>query len=61
VSKSNGSGRFGFNNRGQTVTVIETPTRYSQRRKAKVAFWVTLFTVGPDLGHLERVLGLRSC
>jgi hypothetical protein len=49
VSKSNGStgsGRFGFTNRGQTVTVIEAPTRYSQRRKAKVAFWVTLFTVG---------------
>jgi hypothetical protein len=37
---------FGTSNRGQTVTVIEAPTRYSQRRKAIVGFWVTLFTVG---------------
>jgi hypothetical protein len=37
---------FGSNNKGQTVTVIEAPTRHSQRRKAKVAFWVTLFVVG---------------
>ena len=45
-SGSAGSGRFGFNNKGQSVTVIEAPTRYSQRRKAKVGFWVTLFVVG---------------
>src|SRR4051794_22492568 len=37
---------FGSNNRGQTVTVIEAPTRYSQRRKAIIAFFVTWFTVG---------------
>jgi hypothetical protein len=46
VSKSSGRTLFGSTTRGQTVTVIETPTRYSQRRKGIVAFWVTLFTVG---------------
>jgi hypothetical protein len=46
VPKSSGRTLFGSNTRGQTVTVIEAPTRYSQRRKAIVAFWVTLFTVG---------------
>ena len=46
MPKSSGRSLFGSTNRGQTVTVIETPTRYSQRRKAIVAFWVTLFTVG---------------
>lgn len=47
MPKSNpGRGLFGTNNKGQTVTVIEAPTRYNQRRKAIVAFWVTLFAVG---------------
>jgi hypothetical protein len=46
VSKSTGRTRFGTSNRGQTVTVIEAPTRYNQRRKATVGFWVTLFVVG---------------
>ena len=46
MSKSSGRAMFGSSNRGQTVTVIEAPTRHSQRRKAIVAFWVTLFVVG---------------
>jgi hypothetical protein len=46
VSKSTGRTTFGSTSRGQTVTVIEAPTRYSQRRKGKVAFWVTLLVVG---------------
>ena len=46
MPKSTRRNLFGTNTRGQTVTVIEAPTRYSQRRKAIVAFWVTLFTVG---------------
>jgi hypothetical protein len=37
---------FGSNSKGQTVTVIEAPQARSQRRKAIIAFWVTLFTVG---------------
>jgi hypothetical protein len=46
VPKSNGRNWFGTSNRGRAVTVIEAPTRYSQRRKALIGFWVTLFTVG---------------
>jgi hypothetical protein len=46
VPKSSRPNMFGTNNRGQAVTVIEARTRYSQRRKATVAFWVTLFTIG---------------
>jgi hypothetical protein len=37
---------FGRSGRGQTVTVIEAPRARSQRRKAIIAFWVTLFTAG---------------
>ncbi|WP_242624719.1 hypothetical protein [Krasilnikovia cinnamomea] len=60
---------FGSSTRGQTVTVIEAPTRRSQRRKAIVAFWVTLVVVAllggtvashylhPILGGLLGVLG----
>jgi hypothetical protein len=69
VSKSTGRTPFGSSTRGQTVTVIETPTRRSQRRKAIVAFWVTLLVVGllggtvaahylhPILGGLLGLLG----
>ena len=32
---------FGTTSKGQAVTVIEAPVARSQRRKAKVAFWVT--------------------
>ena len=46
MSKSTRRTAFGTSNRGQTVTVIEAPTRRSQRRKAIVAFWVTLLIVG---------------
>jgi hypothetical protein len=46
VSKSSGRTPFGSSNQGQSVTVIETPTRRSQLRKAIVAFWVTLLVVG---------------
>jgi hypothetical protein len=69
VSKSTGRTPFGSSTRGQTVTVIEAPTRHSQRRKAIVAFWVTLLVVGllggtvashylhPILGGLLGLLG----
>ncbi|MET8146893.1 hypothetical protein ACIBSW_14065 [Actinoplanes sp. NPDC049668] len=46
MSKSSRRSVFGSNNKGQTVTVIEAPTRYSQRRKAIIAFFVILFTDG---------------
>ena len=46
MSKSSGRSGFGTSNRGRTVTVIEAPTRYNQRRKAIVAFWITLLIVG---------------
>jgi hypothetical protein len=36
---------FGTSNRGNNVTVIEAPTRYNQRRKAIIAFWVTAIAV----------------
>lgn len=76
MSNSNGStgrGRFKLTNKGQTVTVIEAPTRYSQRRKAKVAFWVAWFVVGlltatvashywhPILGFLFGMLAGGTC
>jgi hypothetical protein len=53
---------FGTNSRSQTVTVIEAATRYSQCRKAIVAFWVTWFTVGLLTGmvashYLHSILG----
>jgi hypothetical protein len=69
VSKSTRRTTFGSSTRGQTVTVIEAPTRRSQRRKAIVAFWVTLMVVGllggtvashylhPILGGLLGLLG----
>jgi hypothetical protein len=46
VPKSTRRAMFGSTNKGQTVTVIEAPIARSQRRKAIIAFWVTLFTVG---------------
>ncbi|MFG1609283.1 hypothetical protein [Actinoplanes sp. NPDC049265] len=45
MSKSSPRVPFGSSNRGNTVTVIEAPTRHSQRRKAIVAFWITLVVV----------------
>jgi hypothetical protein len=45
VSKSTRRSLFGTSNKGQAVTVIEAPTRYNQRRKAIIAFWVTAVTV----------------
>ncbi len=46
MSKSSRRTGFGWSNRGQTVTVIEAPVVYNQRRKAVIAFWVTLAIVG---------------
>jgi hypothetical protein len=62
VSQSSRRSMFGSNNKGQTVTVIEARTRYSQRRKAVIAFFVTLFTVGLLTGtvashYLHPILG----
>jgi hypothetical protein len=37
---------FGLTGKGQAVTVIEAPIARSQRRKAVIAFWVTLAVVG---------------
>ncbi|MEV4533409.1 hypothetical protein AB0J82_06210 [Asanoa sp. NPDC049518] len=53
---------FGPGSRGHTVTVIEAPTRHSQRRKAIVAFWVTFFAVGLMTGtvashYLHPIMG----
>jgi hypothetical protein len=62
VPKSTRRNLFGTNNKGQTVTVIEAPMRYSQRRKAIIAFWVTWFVVGLLTGtvlshYLHPILG----
>jgi hypothetical protein len=46
VPKSTRRGLFGTASQGQTVTVIETPVARNFRRRALVAFWVTLLTVG---------------
>lgn len=46
MPKSSRTSVFGRSDRGQTVTVIEAPQARSQRRKAIIAFWVTLFTAG---------------
>src|SRR3954463_7368087 len=53
---------FGTANKGPTVTVIERPVAYQQRRKAIVAFWVTLLIVGLLAGtvlshYLHPILG----
>jgi hypothetical protein len=53
---------FGTTNKGHTVTVIERPVAYQQRRKAIVAFWVTLLVVGLLAGtvlshYLHPILG----
>jgi hypothetical protein len=53
VPKSTRRTLFGTNTKGQTVTVIEASTRYNQRRKAIVAFWVTLFVVGLPTATVE--------
>lgn len=62
MPKSTRRSMFGSTNKGQAVTVIEAPTRHSQRRKAIIAFWVTLFTVGLLTGtvaahYLHPILG----
>jgi hypothetical protein len=46
VSKSTRRSLFGTSTKGQTVTVIETPVARNYRRRATIAFWVTLGTVG---------------
>jgi hypothetical protein len=53
---------FGTTGKGHTVTVIERPVAYQQRRKAIVAFWVTLLVVGLLAGtvlshYLHPILG----
>lgn len=46
MSKSNSRSPFGWSNRGGNVTVIEAPVARSYRRRATIAFWVTLGVVG---------------
>jgi hypothetical protein len=46
VSKSSQRSPFGWSNRGGQVTVIEAPVARSYRRRAIIAFWVTLGVVG---------------
>ncbi|MEW2380256.1 hypothetical protein AB0883_29695 [Micromonospora sp. NPDC047812] len=48
MRKSSSRSRFGWSNRGgnNTVTVIEAPVARSYRRRAIIAFWVTLGVVG---------------
>ncbi len=53
MSKSTRRSLFGSTNRGQAVTVIEAPIRYTQRRKAIVGFWVALFVVGLLVGTVQ--------
>ncbi|GGQ79619.1 hypothetical protein GCM10010166_57130 [Couchioplanes caeruleus subsp. azureus] len=69
MSKSTGRRLFGSHTKGHTVTVIEAPTRYNQRRKAIIAFWVTVVIVAllggtvaahymhPILGGLLGIVG----
>ncbi|MFU8854912.1 hypothetical protein ACNAW0_28680 [Micromonospora sp. SL1-18] len=46
MSKSTSRSRFGWSNRGGNVTVIEAPVARSYRRRATIAFWVTLSVIG---------------
>ncbi|MBQ1011749.1 hypothetical protein KBX53_12470 [Micromonospora sp. M51] len=47
MSKSSQRSPFGWSNRGgNNVTVIEAPVARSYRRRATIAFWVTLGVVG---------------
>ncbi|MER6590797.1 hypothetical protein ABT214_02800 [Micromonospora purpureochromogenes] len=46
MSKSSQRSPFGWSNRGGKVTVIEAPVARSYRRRAVIAFWVTLGVVG---------------
>ncbi|RQW98572.1 hypothetical protein [Micromonospora inaquosa] len=46
MSKSSQRSPFGWSNRGGQVTVIEAPVARSYRRRAVIAFWVTLGVVG---------------
>ncbi|MEU4339351.1 hypothetical protein AB0F59_32680 [Micromonospora lupini] len=46
MSKSSQRSPFGWSNRGGQVTVIEAPVARSYRRRATIAFWVTLGVVG---------------
>ncbi|RAK39734.1 hypothetical protein B0I29_104272 [Actinoplanes lutulentus] len=63
VSKPTRRTLGGGTNKGQTVTVIEAPTRYNQRRKAIITFWVTLLVTallgGTVASHyLHPILGI---
>jgi hypothetical protein len=46
MSRSTSKNAFGWTGSGQTVTVIEAPVARNFRRKARVAFFVTLGIVG---------------
>ncbi|MFC0005522.1 hypothetical protein [Micromonospora siamensis] len=46
MSKPSSRSPFGWSNRGGTVTVIEAPVARSYRRRAVIAFWVTLGVIG---------------
>ncbi len=46
MRKSSSRSPFGWSNRGGSVTVIEAPVARSYRRRATIAFWVTLGVVG---------------
>ncbi|MET8908227.1 hypothetical protein [Micromonospora sp. NPDC004551] len=46
MSKSSQRSPFGWSNRGGAVTVIEAPVARSYRRRATIAFWITLGVVG---------------
>ncbi len=45
MPKSTRKGLFGGGDRVQTISVIDTPTRHNQQRKAIIAFWVALIVV----------------
>ncbi|WP_328466746.1 hypothetical protein OHA21_47105 [Actinoplanes sp. NBC_00393] len=65
MSKSTRRTLTGGNSKGQTVTVIEAPMARSQRRKAKITFWVTLAIVGVLAGtvashYIHPILGLLT-
>jgi hypothetical protein len=62
MGKSSVRSPFGSSNRAGTVTVIEAPVARSYRRRATIAFWVTLGVVGLLAGtvaseYLHPILG----